>query len=110
MKLTESHLRQMIRQELKKAMGLNEGYAQEKGGIALIDLTKLVQLLTASGDTHHADMITSNRPGGKNPPYVFNGDLNNPNITLYYGSTDSPQAFTQFPTKLVKQALMRSNN
>lgn len=30
MKLTESHLRQMIRQELKKAMGLNEDDATKK--------------------------------------------------------------------------------
>jgi hypothetical protein len=103
MKLTESHLRQMIRQELKKAMGLNEA-AEE--ATQRIDVKKLIQALTTAGDTHHAEDL---KRYINSMMFVYPQRAGGPEMAVYKkddGGNISP--YNSFPTKLILQAVVRS--
>ena len=104
MKLTESHLRQMIRQELKKAMGLNENF-DDKGPSQSIDVEKFIQVLTAAGDTQHAEDL---KRYAKQRMFVNPLDGSKPEMVLYFKNGANLSPYNAFPTKLIKQALVRS--
>jgi hypothetical protein len=103
MKLTESHLRQMIRQELKKAMGLNEA-AEE--ATQRIDVKKLIQALTTAGDSHHAEDL---KRYINSMMFVYpQRDQMKPEMTVYQkDNAGNISPYNSFPTKLILQAVVR---
>lgn len=102
MKLTESHLRQMIRQELKKAVGLNESF-DDKGPSQRIDVKKFIQVLTTSGDTQHAEDLK--RYVGT-PMFVNPHDASKREMVLYFKNGDNTSPYNSFSTELIRKALV----